>query len=89
MIHVIDDIYIDATRDCYIVGIPKKRKDGTTFLSSPKYYSSLENAIRSVPDRALHKGIENGSLTELNDVVDSLKKIKQDIVSNIRRYTND
>ena len=83
MIHVIDDIYIDATRDCYIVGIPKKRKDGTTFLSGPKYYSSLENAIRSVPDRALHKGIENGSLTELNDVVDSLKKIKQDIVSNI------
>lgn len=83
MIHVIDDIYIDATRDCYIVGIPKKRKDGTTFLSSPKYYSSLENAIRSVPDRVLHKGIENGSLTDLNDVVDSLKKIKQDIVSNI------
>ena len=35
MIHVIDDIYIDATRDCYIVGIPKKRKDGTIFLSSP------------------------------------------------------
>mgnify|MGYP004523826589 CR=1 FL=1 len=79
MIHLINDYYLDADNNCYIVGIPKKNKDEKTCISKPKYYSTLDRAISSTAERVLRDKIYSGEIDTLNSALAELQNIKNEL----------
>ena len=79
MIHLINDYYLDADSNCYIVGIPKKNKDEKTCISKPKYYSTLDRAISSTAERVLRDKIYSGKIDTLNSALSELQNIKSEL----------
>lgn len=79
MIHLINDYYLDADNNCYIVGIPKKNKDEKTCISKPKYYSTLDRAISSTAERVLRDKIYSGEIDTLNSALSELQNIKNEL----------
>ena len=79
MIHLINDYYLNADNSCYIVGIPKKNKDGKTYISSPKYYNALDKAISSTAERVLRDKISSGDIDTLNSALVELQNIKSEL----------
>lgn len=79
MIHLINDYYLDADSNCYIVGVPKKNKDEKTFISKPKYYSTLDRAISSTAERVLRDKIYSGEIDTLNSALSELQNIKKEL----------
>ena len=79
MIHLINDYYLDADNNCYTVGIPKKNKDEKTFISKPKYYSTLDRAISSTAERVLRDKISYGDIDTLNSALAELQNIKNEL----------
>ena len=79
MIHLINDYYLDADNNCYIVGIPKKNKDEKTCISKPKYYSTLDRAISSTAERVLRDKIYSGEIDTLNRALSELQNIKSEL----------
>lgn len=46
MIHLINDYYLDADNNCYIVGIPKKNKDEKLALVNQSITAHLTGLFR-------------------------------------------
>lgn len=79
MIHLINDYYLNADNNCYTVGVPKKNKDGKTYISSPKYYNALDKAISSTAERVLRDKISSGDIDTLNSALAELQNIKSEL----------
>lgn len=79
MIHLINDYYLDADNNCYTVGIPNKNKYKKTFISKPKYYSTLDRAISSTAERVLRDKIYSGEIDTLNSALSELQNIKSEL----------
>lgn len=78
MIHLIDGYAIKAESNCYIVGKPTEAVSKTTgktsiIMNSPKYYSTLENAIKG-----FRRHLQNEMLAEFDGTLQEAMQALRD-----------
>ena len=100
MIQLSDGYYMDVSNYNYTVGIPKKQtivnnKTGeskeTTIMTEPKYYPTLDRALAGWWEIMRKKELSqfDGTLEEAIEVVKSIDKKIDDIVSNFKITINN
>ena len=100
MIQLSDGYYMDVSGYNYTVGIPKKQtivnnKTGepkeTTIMTEPKYYPTLDRALAGWWETMRKKELSqfDGTLEEAIEVVKSIDKKIDDIVSNFKITVNN
>ena len=84
MIQITDNLAIIADANCYIVGKPVKKRDGSVFIRDPKYYSTIGQALRGTVNIALRTAVSDGTITTLRQFVNEherLEGVLQDLLA--------
>lgn len=76
MIILSDEVAITADSLQYAVGKPI-RGGKSTMLANAKYYGSLNAALRAAVADCVRAGVEDGSITELRQVVAVQARLQQ------------
>lgn len=79
MIHLIDNYYLTADNNSYIVGTARKKPDSRVILVGTRYYLSLARAVSETAEIALRDRIAAGKITTLQVAVEELRNIKGQI----------
>lgn len=87
MIHVINDWYIDADPNCYIVGQLRKRKtkEGYTedYLSNTKFPTTVSHALEIVIDEIMRDKVAKGKIQDLVTYREELVKLSNKVLKKI------
>lgn len=90
MIHVINDWYIDADPNCYIVGQLRKRKtkkgDTEDYLSNTKFPTTVSHALKIVIDEIMRDKVAKGKIQDLVTYREELVKLSNKILKKIGEF---
>ena len=90
MIHVINDWYIDADPNCYIVGQLRKRKtkegDTVDYLSNTKFPTTVSHALEIVIDEIMRDKVAKGKIQDLVTYREELVKLSNKILKKIGEF---
>ncbi len=83
MIILSDEVAITADSLQYAVGKPI-RGGKSTMLANAKYYGSLNAALRAAVADCVRAGVEDGSITELRQVVAVQARLQQEFIEKLK-----
>ena len=90
MIHVINDWYIDADPNCYIVGQLQKRKtkegDTKDYLSNTKFPTTVSHALEIVIDEIMRDKVAKGKIQDLVTYREELVKLSNKVLKKIGEF---
>lgn len=93
MIHVINDWYIDADPNCYIVGQLRKRKvkkgdieEIEDYLSNTKFPTTVSHALEIVIDEIMRDKVAKGKIQDLVTYREELVKLSNKVLKKIGEF---
>lgn len=84
MIHLVRDYFLNIDKQsggCYTVGKAQSCVSERVLLSRPRYYPTLAVAVASTAEIALRDAIAAGEVQTLREVVEELRRIRDEIIT--------
>lgn len=84
MIELTNGYFAKADRHQYIVGKLRIDGEGTARLIDPYYYPTLTQAVRGAVSRTLRAGVQDGSITTLQEFIREAERITADFAETLK-----
>lgn len=84
MIHLVRDYFLNIDKQsggCYTVGKAQSCVSERVLLSRPRYYPTLAVTVASTAEIALRDAIAAGEVQTLREVVEELRRIRDEIIT--------
>lgn len=79
MIELISGFVLTADECCYSVGVPVQDKAGTIRIRTPKYYTTMEQAVQGTLERSLRQRVAAGEITTLRQFAEELDRQRAEL----------
>lgn len=78
MITLTDKLAVTADSECYMVGRPAQRRGKGVELRSPRYYSTLAQAVRAAVSATLRQKVAENEITTLQEFIRQEEQLQED-----------
>ena len=79
MIQLTKDLLLKADEHCYIVGKPVESRGKGTELRSPRYYTTVSQAVSNTLAIVLRQGVSDGSITTLRQFIQEQERLRREL----------
>lgn len=84
MVQLTKELAMTADNHCFIVGRPRQRVGKALEMMEPSYYSTAAQAVQGALNRAMRKGVADGSITTLHQFIEEQERLKAELQSMIK-----
>ena len=83
MIQLTDKLAVVADSECYIMGKPRQRVGKGVEMQSPRYYSTMAQAVRGAVSTTLRQKVASGEITTLSEFVRQEKQLFEEFTKRL------
>lgn len=83
MIYLTDKLAVTADSECYMVGKPRQRAGKGVSVDSPRYYSTLAQAVRGAVSTTLRQKVAANEITTLQEFIRQEKELQEEFAKKL------
>lgn len=83
MIYLTDKLAVTADSECYMVGRPAQRRGKGVELRSPRYYSTMAQAVRGAVSTTLRQKVAVSEITSLQEFIRQEKELQEEFAKKL------
>lgn len=83
MIYLTDKLAVTADSECYMVGRPAQRRGKGVELRSPRYYSTMAQAVRGAVSTTLRQKVAVSEITSLQEFIRQEKELHEEFAKKL------